>query len=189
MSTVEHSVFDGSARPRAQLDEVATDASGLAAGQHLVQVHDHFRSEIAALRDVVAQVRRGALDVATARSTLNDMTLRANTWAVGSMCQGYCHAITQHHLMEDMAVFPHLGGADKRLAAVLDRLSLEHVVIHDLIEAVDAALVDLVRDPSDHGQLTLAVDRLGDALLSHFDYEETELVGPLTRLGFFEGQL
>jgi hypothetical protein len=34
-----------------------------------------------------------------------------------------------------------------------------------------------------------AVDALTEALLSHFGYEERELVGPLSRHGFYAGQV
>jgi Luciferase-like monooxygenase len=40
----------------------------LAAGQHLVDVHDHLRAELTQLRDLIEQVARGALDVGAARS-------------------------------------------------------------------------------------------------------------------------
>ncbi len=34
-----------------------------------------------------------------------------------------------------------------------------------------------------------AVEALSSALLSHFAYEERELVGPLSRHGFYPGQI
>ena len=34
-----------------------------------------------------------------------------------------------------------------------------------------------------------AIDLLTDALLSHLSYEEREIVEPLARHGFFEGQI
>lgn len=37
--------------------------------------------------------------------------------------------------------------------------------------------------------MTEAIDLLTDTLLSHFAYEERELVGPLARHGFFTGQI
>jgi hypothetical protein len=43
----------------------------LAAGQHLVDVHDHLRAELTQLRDLIEQVARGALDVGAARSFIN----------------------------------------------------------------------------------------------------------------------
>ncbi len=140
--------WDESTRPKADRDtEVGTDPRGATAGQHLVDVHDHYRQELTRLRDVLEQVRVGALGAGAARSELNDMAVRANTWVLGSVCQSYCFALTQHHSMEDAGIFPHLGGEDDGLRAVIDRLGEEHRAIHDLLEAVDLALVALVREP------------------------------------------
>ena len=90
--------WDESTRPTAvQPDGAAPAPRGAAAGQHLVEVHDHYRRELARLRDVLDQVRAGSLGAGAARSELNDMALRANTWVLGSVCQSYCLALTQHH--------------------------------------------------------------------------------------------
>ena len=102
--------WDESTRPSAGRDtEVDTDPHGAAAGQHLVDVHDHYRQELTRLRDVLEQVRVGSLGAGAARSELNDMAVRANTWVLGSVCQSYCFALTQHHSMEDAGIFPHLA--------------------------------------------------------------------------------
>jgi hypothetical protein len=65
---------------------------------------------------------------------------------------------------------------------VLDRLSAEHRVIHEVLNRVDAALVATVSDPKGIAELGDAVDLLTDTLLSHLSYEERELVEPLARL-------
>ena len=153
------------------------------AGGHLVAMHGHFRGELEQLRGVLEQVRTGAIGAAEARSQVNAMALRANTWVLGSFCQSFCFTITQHHTIEDTAVFTHLGSREAGLQPVLDRLGSEHVVIHHLLDAVDAELVALVTAPDDLTGLQAAVDDLTTKLLSHFDYEERELVGPLDRLG------
>ena len=129
------------------------------AGQHLVEVHDHYRAELTQLRDVLEQVRDGNRDAGSARSALNEMAVRANTWVLGSVCQTYCLALTQHHSMEDAAVFPHLAAQDDGLAAVIARLGDEHVAIHELLEAVDRSLVDLVQKPDDLTAVDEAVER------------------------------
>ena len=81
-------------------------------------------------------------------------------------------------------MLPHLRRADPRLAPVVDRLEAEHRVIHDVLEGVDAALVEMVRNGGDVTGLRAAVDLLTDTLLSHLSYEERELVEPLARVGF-----
>jgi hemerythrin-like domain-containing protein len=106
------------------------------------------------------------------------MTLRG-------ICQNQCAALTQHHRLESTLIFPYLRDRQPDLGDVLDRLNEDHEVIHGLLEAVDAALVDLARTPTDYEPITKAVDQLTGMLLSHFAYEEQELFGPLSRHGFF----
>lgn len=155
-----------------------------AAGQHLIDVHDHLRGELLRLRDVVGQVVAGTMAAGRARSELNDMAMRQNNWTLGTFCESYCRVVTMHHTLEDRSVFPHLRRADARLVPVVDRLEAEHRVIHDVIEQVDQALVALVSKPDGMADLRAAVDLLTDTLLSHLSYEERELVEPLSRLGF-----
>jgi hypothetical protein len=150
--------------------------------QHLVDIHDHLRAELAQVQDMVAQVVAGAVDPGTARSHLNAMTMRQNAWVLGSYCQSYCRVVAMHHGIEDQAVFPHLRRGDARLAPVLDRLEQEHHVVHDLLEGVDQALVAAVTTPDAMPGLQAAVDVLADSLLSHLAYEERELVEPIARL-------
>ncbi|RKR87836.1 hemerythrin HHE cation binding domain-containing protein [Micromonospora pisi] len=188
-STTE--VWDESTRPTAPEPDRETrfTGRGLSAGKHLIEVHNHYRAELTRVRDILEQVRANAMDVGVARGELNAMTLRSNNWTLGSICQSYCLSLTQHHTMESGGIFPHLRASDQGLAAVIERLDQEHQVIHDVLEAVDQALVDLVRHPEDLSGVQEAVDVLTDALLSHLAYEERELVGPLSRFGFFGGQV
>jgi alkanesulfonate monooxygenase SsuD/methylene tetrahydromethanopterin reductase-like flavin-dependent oxidoreductase (luciferase family) len=161
------------------------------APQHLVDIHDGLRAELAQLRDVVGQVRRGHLTVGAARSVINTMALRQNNWTLGAFCESYCRIVTGHHTLEDRSVFPHLRRSEAGLGPVLDRLEEEHHVISDVLERLDRALVALVAgdgagkagaDALD--ALQHEVDLLTDTLLSHLAYEERELIGPLARHGF-----
>jgi hypothetical protein len=157
-------------------------------GQHLVDVHDHLRAELAQVRDVVEQVRRGRLDAGSARGAISAMTLRQNDWTLGAYCASYCRLLTQHHGLEDASVFPHLRDADPALGPVLDRLQQEHLVIHGLLEQLDRALVDFVRE-ADFAPLDDALQVLTDTLLEHLADEEQQLVPALSQHGFFPGQL
>jgi hemerythrin-like domain-containing protein len=159
--------------------------------RHLVEIHDHLRSELTRLHGVIEEVRRGAVTAGAARSEVHAMSLRQNNWALGAYCQSYCGFVNGHHSLEDASVFPHLRRADPATAPVLDRLSAEHLVIHQLLDELDRTLVSLVR-AADADQLDPAIDAvegslrtLGDRLLSHLAYEERELRGPLARHGFY----
>jgi alkanesulfonate monooxygenase SsuD/methylene tetrahydromethanopterin reductase-like flavin-dependent oxidoreductase (luciferase family) len=175
-------------RPRSGAD-VEYTRRGRLVGQHLVDVHDMLRDELGQLRDLLDQVREGALGAGEARSALNEMALRQNDWTLGAFCSRYCGVVTQHHGLEDEAVFPHLVRSDAQLAPVIDRLTEEHLVIHDAVQGVDRALVTHIGAPEDYTPIQEAIDFLSDALRSHLSYEEAEIVEPLARLGFYPGQL
>ncbi|MCZ7423031.1 LLM class flavin-dependent oxidoreductase [Verrucosispora sp. WMMA2121] len=178
-------VWDEAARPAGpapdpQRTYTAHDQAG---AQHLIDVHDGLRAELAQIHDLIEQVAAGLIDVGTARSHINTMTMRQNKWTLGTYCESYCRVVTTHHTIEDRSLFPHLRRADPRLAPVIDRLEEEHHAIHDVLEGVDRALVAFVATPDGMADLRAAVDLLSDTLLSHLSYEERELVEPIARLG------
>ena len=147
-------------------------------------VHDHLRSELGQLRDMIGQVAAGSLDPGTARSEISKLTMRQNQWTVGASCESYCRLVGLHHTIEDTSLFPGLGRLDSRLTPVTARLHEEHEVIAGLLARVDSALVSLVTDPVRGMPLVrAAVDLLTDALLSHLSYEEHQLLEPLARFG------
>ncbi|MGO4597648.1 LLM class flavin-dependent oxidoreductase [Terrabacter sp. 2RAF25] len=175
----------------AKPDDAAYSSAEQAVPQHLVDVHDHLRGELAQLRDIVGQVRRGSLSTGAARSVLNTMAMRQNNWTLGAYCETYCRLVTGHHTLEDRSIFVHLRRAEPDLGPVIDRLEQEHHVIADVLEQVDEALVGLVGTDG-YGQagegaldeIERALDLLTDTLLSHLAYEERELLHPLARNGF-----
>jgi len=187
----KRSVLDEDTRPSAPEpdEDVTFSGRGLAVGQHLIDVHDHYRAELEQVRDLLARVAKGITAAGQARGELNRLTIRANDWTLGGACQMQCVALTEHHGTEDAAIFPHLRQNQHNLRDVLDRLDTEHHAIHDVLEEIDAALIHLVQHPADLGPVTEAIDVLTDTLLSHFAYEERELTGPLARHGFFAGQI
>jgi Luciferase-like monooxygenase/Hemerythrin HHE cation binding domain len=164
-------------------------ARGRAVGRHLAEVHDHLRQELDQIRDLLEQVKQGSMTVGAARAVLNKMTLRQNNWTLGAYCAAYCSMITAHHGLEDRAVFPHLREADPGLVPVMDRLEHEHVIIHEVVEGVDKALVGLAARPDEFAELQAAIDALTDTLRSHLAYEEQQITEPLSRFGFFAGQV
>jgi alkanesulfonate monooxygenase SsuD/methylene tetrahydromethanopterin reductase-like flavin-dependent oxidoreductase (luciferase family) len=179
-------VWDESARPLAPAPDPAARyaESDRSYARDLVGVHNHLRSELSQLRDMISQVAAGSLDVATARSEINKLTMRQNQWTVGAYCESYCRLVGLHHTIESTQLFPGLSRLDARLAPVTERLHAEHEIIAGLLSRVDAALVALVTDPV-RGMpgLEAAVDLLTDALLSHLSYEEHQLLEPLARFG------
>jgi alkanesulfonate monooxygenase SsuD/methylene tetrahydromethanopterin reductase-like flavin-dependent oxidoreductase (luciferase family)/hemerythrin-like domain-containing protein len=182
--------WDESTRPQGPRPspDATYSSRGRAAAQHLVDVHDHLRAELEQVRELVDGVRQGSLDAGRARSAINEMTMRQNSWTMGAYCASYCRIVTGHHTLEDEAIFPHLR-RERPLAPVIERLTEEHVVIHEVLDGVDRALAHHLDDPEDFTGVEAALDLLTDTLLSHLAYEERELVEPLARLGFYPGQL
>jgi hemerythrin-like domain-containing protein len=181
--------WDESTRPTypAPADAAYTPAQQ-AYPQHLIDVHDALRAELAQLRDVVDQVRRGLMQVGQARSVINTMTMRQNNWTLGAYCESYCRIVTGHHTLEDRSMFTHLRRADPAAGPVVDRLHDEHEVIAEVLESVDHALVGLVSAEAGGAgdaleQFSVQVDLLADTLLSHLSYEERELLHPLALHG------
>jgi hypothetical protein len=184
----DHTTWDESTRPTlAEADDTAYDASQLVFPRHLVEIHDHLRSELTRLHGLVEEVRRGVLTAGEARSEVHAMSLRQNNWTLGAYCQSYCGFVNGHHSLEDASVFPHLRRSEPATGPVLDRLSEEHVVIHHLLDDVDRVLVALVQgaDAEALDAVETALQALSDRLLSHLAYEERELRGPLARHGFY----
>jgi Luciferase-like monooxygenase/Hemerythrin HHE cation binding domain len=179
-------VWDPSARPLAPAPDPGATYSEFdrSFARDLVAVHDHLRAELIQLRDMISQVAAGSLDVATARTEINKLTMRQNQWTVGAYCESYCRLVGLHHTLETTQLFPGLSRLDRRLAPVTARLDAEHEIIAGLLSRVDAALVALVTDPvRGMPAVQSAVDLLTDALLSHLSYEEHQLLEPLARFG------
>jgi hypothetical protein len=175
--------LDDASRPRLPKgDPDPLTPAQRAAGQHLVQIHDHLRDELRQLTTVVAEVAAGGTDPAAARHLINRLTMRQNHWTLGAFCAAYCRVLTMHHTIEDEHMFVELGRRQESLAPVLHRLEREHEVIADVLTGLDAALVAMISDPDRLDEVRDRVDLLADQLLSHLAYEEEELVEPLGRL-------
>lgn len=169
-------------------DRVEPDAGevtpqGAASQRLLLDIHGHLREELARLRDTVAQVEAGEATPQHALDHLAAMTLRQNRWTMGAFCAAYCRVVATHHAIEDARMFPDLRAADEGLGPILDRLGTEHQTIASLLDAVEAALVAAIADPTAVPGVRAAVDALAEALLVHLDDEEGALLEPIGRLG------
>ena len=183
-TTGHEPMLDEATRPRGpRHDGAKTTRGGEASAQMLVNVHAHLRSELEQIRGVVAEVASGHSSPALARSLINRMSMRQNYWSLGAFCATYCRVLTIHHAIEDSNLFVDLQSRDAELAPVIERLSEEHEVVAAVLTRLDAALVAMVDDPQQLTAVQIEVERLADILLSHLDYEEQELLGPIARLG------
>jgi alkanesulfonate monooxygenase SsuD/methylene tetrahydromethanopterin reductase-like flavin-dependent oxidoreductase (luciferase family) len=183
-TTGREPLLDEATRPRAPVAVgAAATPAGEASAQMLVNVHAHLRSELEEILGVVAEVASGHSSPALARSLINRMSMRQNYWSLGAFCATYCRVLTIHHAIEDANLFVDLRSRDSSLGPVIERLGEEHEVVAAVLTRLDAALVAMVEDPQHLGAVQSEVERLADVLLSHLDYEEQELLGPIARLG------
>ncbi len=168
---VDLPTWDESGRPpRVTYPDAPPYAGGAAA--HLRAVHDHYRQGLAVVAGVVDQVVAGTASLGEARAALHETGLTASYQRLGSFCGQLCHAVTQHHLIEDVVLYPQLRAADAELTATIDRLDHEHRVIHDVLERIDRSLVSFASDRGHLDALVSEVRHLRDLLESHFAYEE-----------------
>jgi hypothetical protein len=185
--TGDEPALDEATRPHAtRHDDEAGTTAGRASARMLLTVHEHLRSELEQIRAVVAEVAVGQSNAALARSLINQMSMRQNYWSLGAFCATYCRLLTMHHALEDANLFVDLRTRDESLGPVVERLSEEHEVVAAVITRLDDALVAMIAMVENPEKLTAVqseVERLAEVLLSHLDYEEAELLGPIARLG------
>jgi hypothetical protein len=174
--------IDDASRPRLpSVDPAGVTDIGRAGQEALVAVHAHLRQEMRQVIGVLDQIAAGSTDPAVGRSLVNRMTMRQNYWSVGAFCATYCRILTLHHTIEDQRLFRDLRDDDVSLEPVLDRLSEEHEVIAGLLDWLDRALITMVDKPGAVGPAREEAAAHSEALLSHLDYEEEQLLGPLGR--------
>lgn len=152
-------------------------------GDHLRQVHDMYRAELQVVTELTALVRAGTASLDDLRGTIHGMAVRTNIEQFGAICLRYCAMVTNHHMLEDRAIFPAVRAAGGAYAELVDQLEHEHGMIHLQLRRVDEALLAVDSDRSSVPRALEEIDELGRILRSHFAYEETQLAEPLGLAG------
>ena len=163
--------WDESARPPLV---TYADASPYAVGAqaHLRAIHDHYRHGLATVVGAAEEALAGRGDVADVRAAIHEAGLTQSYQRLSSYCSQLCVAVTQHHTIEDVVFQPQLRAADPAMDATLDRIRLEHEVVHGLLERIDRSAVAFVADRGHLDTLAAELRHLRDLLESHFTYEE-----------------
>lgn len=168
---------DESSRPRVA-GRVELTPQQRAPGQHLRDIHNHFRSQLATLRAGVDEARAGEASLEEIRTSIQGIDTGLDRLMVGGLCAQVCRYVTLHHSIEDQYLFPQVGQyAD--YAPVARRLAEEHVVIHEQLVHIEDVLGRLEGETEAFDELDRAVAHLTALLESHFTYEEEELSEPL----------
>jgi len=176
--------LDDATRPPPVKLEGLTEAQR-AGGAHLKEIHDHLRDNMRVLGTLIERARSGKASVAEVTAEASGLAMVANLRRFGNLCGQYCAMVNVHHSIEDQALFPAIAAQGPAFKAIADRLVAEHVVVHELLERLVAALGDLAREPDDsHFEDAVTIYRaLEKVLLSHLGYEE-DAIGDA--LGYFD---
>lgn len=105
-------------------------------GDFLVDSHNWLRTELAGIQDQVDRIAAG-----------KDQTMRTSERPLGAQlqqhCLQFCSALKEHHDGEDDGAFPVLAQRFPGLAPVIDRLVVEHEVVHELQDSCDRLSRDI----------------------------------------------
>jgi hypothetical protein len=178
--------LDDATRPPLQTLEGLTDEQR-GAGQHLRMVHDHLRDNMTTLGKLIERANAGSVSRAEIAAETNDLAMVANYRRFGNLCGQHCQIVNTHHSIEDAHIFPVLALQSPGFKAIADRLTAEHVVVHELLERLVDALNTLAAEPTparfeDTRTVYYALERV---LLSHLGWEEDAMGDALGYFGMF----
>lgn len=132
-----------------------------------------LRHDLAAVRQLGHRVTAGATpgEVSAELQTLQSsgplFQLRVN-------CLSYCQTLEAHHRNENLVLFPAVRRAAPHLAAAVDRLEADHLIVAALLDRI-GILADDLADRKARLKLADALDELATNLDSHLEFEETAL--------------
>lgn len=176
--------LDDATRPPIQKLEGLTP-SQRAAGEHLREIHDHLRENMATLGKLIQRAKAGRVTAAEIAAETDNLEMVANYRRFGNLCGQYCNFVHTHHSIEDAHLFPRLADQGPAFKAIADRLQAEHEVVHELLVQLVDALNGLAAEPSaSRFEDTRTVfQALEQVLLSHLGYEEDAMGDALGYFG------
>jgi iron-sulfur cluster repair protein YtfE (RIC family) len=176
-------LLDDATRPKAPKIEGITPAQRRQ-GKRLALIHEYHLEQMNEVRWVMEQVEAGEQSTETLLEAISSLQMAANYRVFGNLCGRECQMLTLHHTIEDQSIFPELRQGSDGLRKVVDRLAQEHLIIHQLLEALHDKAVNAVREPGREtfAALKAAFLALDRVVRSHFGYEQEELE---EALGYF----
>jgi len=176
--------LDDATRPPVQKLEGLTE-SQRAAGHHLRQIHDHLRDNMLTLGKMIERANAGTVTQAEIAAETGNLAMVANYRRFGNLCGQHCQIVNTHHTIEDHHLFPVLAMQGPAFKAIADRLTAEHVVVHELLERLVDALNDMVTEPTPERfeNAKTVYHALERVLLSHLGWEEDAMGDALGYFG------
>ena len=178
--------LDDATRPPIPKLEGLTDEQR-APGQHLRMVHDHLRDNMTTLGKLIERANAGTVSNAEIAAETDNLAMVANYRRFGNLCGQHCNIVNTHHSIEDAHLFPVLAQQGAGFKLIAERLTAEHVVVHELLERLVDALNALAAEPTparfeDTKTIYHALERV---LLSHLGWEEDAMGDALGYFGLF----
>jgi iron-sulfur cluster repair protein YtfE (RIC family) len=151
----------------------ATGPRPAALAAQLRWVHDMLRRDLITVQQLAVLVSEGAL-AAEVEQELHNLQTNGPLFQLRVNCLSYCQTLDSHHRNEDTLLFPAVRRAAPHLAATVDRLEADHLIVAALLTKIDEFAHDLT-DTSTRQALVDALDDLSSNLLRHLDLEEASL--------------
>ena len=164
-------LLDNSKRPKAPKIENLTPAQRRQ-GRRLSLYHNYHREQLREVEEAMKQIDE------TLITKISNLDMHHNFKVFGNMCGAECQVLSGHHGIEDQAMFPILHQAgDAGLRKVVERLMAEHLVVHELIEELEAKAHEAINNPNPETYMEQkhTFTSLNSCVQSHFGYEESEL--------------
>ncbi|MEO6015248.1 MAG: hemerythrin domain-containing protein [Devosia sp.] len=155
------------------------------AGEHLKQIHNHFRDNMQAIRQLIQRAGDGFATSQDVEDGVAKLEMVGNLRRFGNLCGQHCQIVNTHHSIEDAHVLPALASISDGYRRVTDRLAAEHVVVHELLERQIDTLNALATAPSraKFDDALAVYEALERVLVSHLGYEEDQIGDAL---GYFD---
>lgn len=169
-------LLDDSTRPKAPKIDGITDQQRRH-GRRLAHIHAMHLQQMSEVRRVMEETEAGERGSQELREAVISMQMAANYRLFGNLCGQECAMLNFHHTAEDRFIFPALMQGSEGLRNVVERLSAEHRIIHQMLEQLEAAAIAMVSDPGEENfaKVKEIFEILEKTVQSHFGYEEHEL--------------
>lgn len=134
---------------------------------------------------LIDRAAKGEVTPEQATAEAQALPLNENYRRFGALCGQHCQIIHAHHSIEDAHMFPEVAAKTQAWNKVIDRLTDEHKIVHELLVRLINAINTLASTnaPADFANARILYEALEKLLLSHFSYEENSIGPALDHFG------
>lgn len=167
--------------PANEYEKTPETGAGRALFEELLWVHGMVRRDLDVVQRLASNVLNG-LPASELHSGIKELKKNGPLWRLKVNCLRYCSFVHSHHNLEDAMLFPALRRQNPAIDPVVDKLEEDHRTVSQLLDAVEAAAIELgeTDDAIARRRVADALNTLAERLLAHLDFEERE-AGPTMR--------